>query len=206
MAAAVSHWRRRRSSLCAALVVVGAVIVAFFGVSPCNALLLSEEAEEDNKSLVSRIAFGSCANQSAPQPIWDAIIDFNPHVFIWLGDNIYGDIRRPFRLFGKQRTIGPWKNVPRFIPSSEHEMQSRYLLAKNSPGYSRLRLSTKVIGTWDDHDYGLNDAGKEFSAKITNQRLLLDFLDEPQDSPRRKQAGVYASYTFGPRGRQVKVP
>ncbi|XP_071923846.1 uncharacterized protein [Coffea arabica] len=205
MAAAVSHWRRRRSSLCAALVVVGAVIVAFFGVSPCNALLLSEEAEEDNKSLVSRIAFGSCANQSAPQPIWDAIIDFNPHVFIWLGDNIYGDIRRPFRLFGKQRTIGPWKNVPRFIPSSEHEMQSRYLLAKNSPGYSRLRLSTKVIGTWDDHDYGLNDAGKEFSAKITNQRLLLDFLDEPQDSPRRKQAGVYASYTFGPRGRQVKV-
>ncbi|XP_027148041.1 uncharacterized protein LOC113748703 isoform X4 [Coffea eugenioides] len=205
MAAAVSHWRRRRSSLCAALVVVGAVIVAFFGVSPCNALLLSEEAEEDNKSLVSRIAFGSCANQSAPQPIWDAIIDFNPHVFIWLGDNIYGDIRRPFRLFGKQRTIGPWKNVPRFIPSSEHEMQSRYLLAKNSPGYSRLRLNTKVIGTWDDHDYGLNDAGKEFSAKITNQRLLLDFLDEPQDSPRRKQAGVYASYTFGPRGRQVKV-
>lgn len=62
-----------------------------------------------------------------------------------------------------------------------------------------------MIGTWDDHDYGLNDAGKEFAAKITNQRLLLDFLDEPQHSPRRKQAGVYASYTFGPVGRQVKI-
>lgn len=42
----------------------------------------------------------------------------------------------------------------------------------------------QVIGTWDDHDYGLNDAGKEFSRKVNNQRLLLNFLDEPQDSPR----------------------
>ncbi|KAK2988156.1 hypothetical protein RJ640_020638, partial [Escallonia rubra] len=154
---------------------------------------------------VSRIAFGSCANQSAPQPIWDAIIKFNPQVFIWLGDNIYGDIKRPFSLFGKQRTIGPWKNVPRFAPSSEHEMQSKYVEAKTNPGYSRLKDKAKVIGTWDDHDYGLNDAGKEFGGKITNQRLLLDFLDEPQDSPRRKQAGVYTSYTYGPVGRQVKV-
>lgn len=235
--------------------------------------------------------------------IWNSIVDFNPDVFIWLGDNIYGDIRRPFRVFGKERTVGPWKNVPRFSPSSEDEMKSRYLMAKNNPGYSTLRRTAKVlgtspqrdgsfhfffyffflnlkyllsdlcilpilplplillwlpnhqlqvIGTWDDHDYGLNDAGKEFSAKVTYQRLLLDFLDEPQDSPRfgfphsslsatvtfiylrtshscltscrmlpllpnflpllilthcdrRKQAGVYTSYTFGPMGRQVKV-
>ncbi|XP_010664046.1 uncharacterized protein LOC100249580 isoform X2 [Vitis vinifera] len=155
--------------------------------------------------LVSRIAFGSCANQSAPQPIWNAIIDFDPQIFIWLGDNIYGDVRRPFKLFGKERTIGPWKNVPRFIPSSEREMQSRYKKTKTNPGYSRLLENTKVIGTWDDHDYGLNDAGKEFNGKITSQRLLLDFLDEPQDSPRRKQAGVYTSYTFGPVDRQIKV-
>ncbi|KAK4351738.1 hypothetical protein RND71_027256 [Anisodus tanguticus] len=155
--------------------------------------------------LVSRIAFGSCANQSAPQPIWDAIIGFDPQVFIWMGDNIYGDIRRPFKLFGKERTIGPWKNVPRFYPSSEHEMKSRYQKAKTIPGYSTLTRRTKVIGTWDDHDYGLNDAGKEFKSKITNQRLLLDFLDEPLESTRRKQAGVYASYIFGPVGKHVKV-
>ncbi|XP_057503377.1 uncharacterized protein LOC130786932 [Actinidia eriantha] len=155
--------------------------------------------------LVYRIAFGSCANQSAPQPIWNAITDFDPQIFIWMGDNIYGDIRRPMKLFGKERTIGPWKNVPRFIPSSEHEMQVRYDKAKSNYGYSHLRENAKVIGTWDDHDYGLNDAGKEFGGKVTSQRLLLDFLDEPQDSSRRKQAGVYASYTFGPVGRQVKV-
>ncbi|XP_038702706.1 uncharacterized protein LOC119999293 isoform X1 [Tripterygium wilfordii] len=154
---------------------------------------------------ITRIAFGSCANQSAPQYIWDAINNFDPQLFIWMGDNIYGDTKRPFRLFGKERTIGPWKNVPRFVPSSEIEMESKYEKAKTNPGYSRLRKNAKVIGTWDDHDYGLNDAGKEFVHKITNQRLLLDFLDEPSDSPRRKQEGVYASYTFGPVGKQIKV-
>ncbi|AQK72215.1 Calcineurin-like metallo-phosphoesterase superfamily protein [Zea mays] len=34
---------------------------------------------------------------------------------------------------------------------------------------------------------------------------MLDFLDEPEDSKRRKQAGVYASYMFGPEGKRVKV-
>lgn len=51
----------------------------------------------------------------------------------------------------------------------------------------------QVIGTWDDHDYGLNDAGKEFSEKVTNQMLLLDFLDEPQDSPRLVNNFLYCS-------------
>ncbi|KAG0467296.1 hypothetical protein HPP92_018260 [Vanilla planifolia] len=155
-------------------------------------------------AVVSRLAFGSCANQSARQPIWDAIVEFDPQVFIWLGDNIYGDNRRPLRLFGVEATIGPWKNTPRFFPSTEVELRRRYQLAKSQPGYGRLRQRTRVIGTWDDHDYGLNDAGKEFGGKNISQRLLLDFLDEPEDSPRRKQAGVYASYVFGPHGQQVK--
>ncbi|GKU98227.1 hypothetical protein SLEP1_g11259 [Rubroshorea leprosula] len=162
----------------------------------------SSNSEHD---LVFRIAFGSCSNQSAPQPIWDAINKFDPQVFIWLGDNIYGDNRLPFRIFGKERTIGPWKNVRMFVPSSPQEMLSRYNKAKANPDYSRLRANAKVIGTWDDHDYGLNDAGKEFTEKVANQKLLLDFLDEPQDSPRREQAGVYVSYTFGSLGKQVKI-
>ncbi|KAG7971314.1 hypothetical protein I3843_07G127900 [Carya illinoinensis] len=176
------------------LMIIGAVVA-----------VASSGSQRKEDLLVSRIAFGSCSDQSDPQPIWDAIIKYDPQVFIWLGDNIYGDNKRPFKLFGKERTIGPWKNAPRFVPNSRQEMELRFKKAKTNPGYSRLREKTKIIGTWDDHDYGLNDAGKEFSAKISNQELLLDFLEEPQDSPRRKQAGVYASYTFGPLGRQIKV-
>ncbi|CAK7345939.1 unnamed protein product [Dovyalis caffra] len=187
-----------------------AVVVGVVGLVAIDTEGGAAEGEGEGKGkvvepLITRIAFGSCANQSSPQPIWNAIIDFDPQVFIWLGDNVYGDIRRPFKLFGKERTIGPWKNAPRFIPSSPQELESRYQKAKINPGYARLRHTAQVIGTWDDHDYGLNDAGKEFGGKITNQKLLLDFLDEPQHSPRRKQEGVYASYMFGPMGRQIKV-
>lgn len=80
------------------------------------------------------------------QPIWDAIIKFDPQVFIWMGDNIYGDIKRPSKMFGKERTIGPWKNVPRFVPTSQYEMNFKYHIIKNHPAYSRLRhnLNTKV--------------------------------------------------------------
>lgn len=169
----------------------------------CFSFLSTATAEDS--PIITRIAFGSCANQSAPQPIWEAINKYDPQVFIWLGDNIYGDIRKPNRLFGKERTIGPWRNSPRFVPSSEEEMKVRYAKAKANPGYSRLLRNARVIGTWDDHDYGLNDAGKEFDRKAINQRLMLDFLDEPLDSPRRRQAGVYASYTFGPSNKRVKV-
>lgn len=55
----------------------------------------------------------------------------------------------------------------------------------------------QVIGTWDDHDYGLNDAGKEFSGKDATQRLLLDFLDEPEDSARWVlQMGLWSYFTW----------
>jgi len=79
------------------------------------------------------------------QPIWDAVVDFRPQIFIWLGDNIYGDSKRPFKIFGRERTIGPWKNVPRFVPSSEQEMKARYEKAKSSPGYVRLHQNAKVF-------------------------------------------------------------
>ncbi|KAG4953180.1 hypothetical protein JHK87_038774 [Glycine soja] len=179
------------------------VLIGMVGVTVVT--VTGSDSHEKQEQVVSRIAFGSCSNQSAPQPIWDAVVDFHPQIFIWLGDNIYGDFKRPFKIFGQERTVGPWKNVPRFVPSSEQEMKAGYEKAKSNPGYARLQQNAKVIGTWDDHDYGLNDAGKEFHGKITNQKLLLDFLDEPQDSPRRKQAGVYASYTYGPVGRDIKI-
>ncbi|XP_020526400.1 uncharacterized protein LOC18439636 isoform X2 [Amborella trichopoda] len=99
----------------------------------------------DEETAISRIAFGSCANQSAPQPIWDGIINFKPQLFIWMGDNIYGDNKRPFKLIGKERTVGPWKNVPRFYPASEQELVSRYNKAKTNPGYSLLRERTRVL-------------------------------------------------------------
>ena len=48
-------------------------------------------ARADDKLVLSRIAFGSCAWQDKPQPIWDAVVGVKPDIYLSLGDNIYGD-------------------------------------------------------------------------------------------------------------------
>ena len=42
-------------------------------------------------STVSRIAFGSCLKQDRPQPVWDAVLEADPDLFVFLGDNVYAD-------------------------------------------------------------------------------------------------------------------
>ena len=39
-----------------------------------------------------KIAFGSCLDQEDPQPIWNSIKKENINSFVFLGDNVYGDV------------------------------------------------------------------------------------------------------------------
>ena len=63
----------------------------------CALLLAFASSEAESKWLplpegeIQRIAFGSCAKQWQPQPIWQAVIAADPDVFLFLGDAIYGD-------------------------------------------------------------------------------------------------------------------
>jgi len=127
------------------------------------------------------IAFGSCNRQNLPQVIWPAINQNNPDVWVWLGDNIYGD--------SQEMSV----------------LKQKYDMVLQEPGYNQLKANAKIIGTWDDHDYGLNDGGKEFKQREQSQQLFWDFIGEPANSPRRQQQGVYSSHTYGPEGKQVKV-
>ena len=130
---------------------------------------------------VSRIAFGSCSDEDRPQPLWQHVVADDPDVWVWLGDNIYGDT------------------------TDMAVMRQKYARQKSHPSYQALLGTAAVIGTWDDHDYGLNDGGKEFRARRESQQAMLDFFDVPAASPRRARAGVYESYVYGTPGRQVKV-
>jgi len=130
---------------------------------------------------LSRIAFGSCNKADKPQPLWQAILQSAPQLWIWTGDIIYA-------------------NTEDMVL-----MQQKYAQQKTQPAYQRLLATCPVIGVWDDHDYGHNNAGKEYPAKQRSQQLLLDFLDEPPDSPRRRQRGVYSRYIYGPPGQQIKI-
>lgn len=130
---------------------------------------------------ISELAFGSCNRQDLPQPLWQVINQNNPDVWVWLGDNIYGD------------------------SDTMAVLQRKYNMVLQEPGYQQLQKKTKIIGVWDDHDYGKNDAGKEYEMKEESEQLFWDFIGEPANSPRRQQEGVYSAHTYGPEGKQVKV-
>ena len=42
------------------------------------------------EAVLTRIAFGSCADEEKPQPIWDAVLAYRPELFLFTGDNVYG--------------------------------------------------------------------------------------------------------------------
>ncbi|MGF1448559.1 MAG: alkaline phosphatase D family protein [Opitutales bacterium] len=136
---------------------------------------------EDFQKPLEVIAFGSCNDEDKPQDYWPSIAAVEPDVWIWMGDNIYGDSRQAEVIEGKytrQFEAGP---------------------------YVRFREAVPIIGTWDDHDFGENDAGSWYPLRATTQQLALDFLEEPAGTVRRQQGGLYTAYRFGPEGRQVQV-
>ncbi|KDO27295.1 hypothetical protein SPRG_07545 [Saprolegnia parasitica CBS 223.65] len=146
---------------------------------------------------LARVVFGSCNNQAEKQPLWPAIAAQKPDLFVWLGDNIYGD----YRVVDASSFLPPF---PLFRDAPPAMLAEKYAKQLAQPEYAALRASTPIIGTWDDHDYGRNDGSKVYPFRKESQALFLDFLNEPKDSPRRQQEGVYASYTYGSGDRAVK--
>lgn len=129
-----------------------------------------------------RIAFGSCLHQDKPQPVWDGVLASEPELFVFLGDNIYGDSDDPAVLAAK------------------------YAQLAAQPGFRRLRERCAILAIWDDHDYGRNDAGAEYPAREASRELFLDFWQEPAASPRRHQRdGIYTAQMIGPPGRRVQL-
>jgi alkaline phosphatase D len=154
---------------------------ALLGAAASGLLASSPARGADASPALTRIAFGSCAKQSKDQPIWDAVLATKPELFVFLGDNIYGDTR------------------------DMNELRAKYAQLAAKPGFQRLRASTPLLATWDDHDFGEDDAGADYPMKEESRRIFLEFWGEPRDSARWTRDGIYASKLFGPPERRVQV-
>ena len=108
--------------------------------------------------LITRIAFGSCADQNKPCPIWSTIATQKPDVLLLLGDTIYADLEG-----GKLADPEPEKIAHCYAELNKVE------------AFAALKSSIPILATWDDHDYGKNDAGVEWKHKEFSQKVLLDF-------------------------------
>ncbi|WP_144392918.1 alkaline phosphatase D family protein [Pleionea sediminis] len=114
------------------------------------------------------IGFGSCAYQDRVQPIWATIMQHNPDLFVLMGDNVYID------------------------STDEQDMKNAYQELAQKEHFQQFRNQVPIIATWDDHDYGINDGGKNFSAKHKAKQAFIEFFDYPEISQlKSKSQGIY---------------
>jgi alkaline phosphatase D len=152
---------------------------ALLGLLPFLATGCATRSVENTPPL-TRIAFGSCINTQSHSML-DRTLTLPFDLFILLGDNIYADT------------------------TNMAVMAAKYRVRKESSFFQALRRKAPVLATWDDHDFGANDAGATYPMKRESQQLFLDFMDEPPDSPKRRREGIYDARVFGPSGRRTQV-
>jgi len=116
-----------------------------------------------------------------PNNLWSPILSHQPDLFIWGGDIIYSDT------------------------DNMGFMKTNYDRMKQNEAYKDFNAQVAVEGTWDDHDYGLNDGGMHYPKKDSVQQIFLDFFDVPKDDPRRKQEGVYYTKEYPIDGTSINI-
>ena len=115
--------------------------------------------------------------------MWDWIAAENSDLILYIGDNVYGDVR----------------SNDAALP----ELKAAYMRLAASQPFARARAMAPVLTTWDDHDYGLNDAGGDYRLK-TQSEALFEYVWDIKDE-RRGRPGVYGSWIIGDEGKRVQV-
>ncbi len=140
-----------------------------------------ERKKESVKSSITKIAFGSCGRLTDSLEVFNLVVKHKPDLFIFLGDNIYGDtedmnlLKKKYQQLNKKRT------------------------------YQNLKKNVDIISIWDDHDYGVNDVGRHYSKKEESKEIFLNFFNEPKDSDRWKHKGIYTSYMKEINGKKLQI-
>ncbi len=142
----------------------------FNKIKPSIAILFAVIASSAFATQNLTIGFGSCASQERAQPIWTTIAAHQPDLFILTGDNVYID------------------------SPEQADMQRAYQQFADIAEFKQFRNHTPIIGTWDDHDYGENDAGRSFQSKHLAKQAFIDFFDYPEvNALRGNDQGIYHS-------------
>lgn len=133
-------------------------------------------------ALLEKIAVGSCFKvQGDMSQTMNRLTQSQPDLVMWLGDNIYADT------------------------TNMNVMQSKYDAKKQNTDYQRfLEANIPVLATWDDHDFGANNAGNNYSKREESQQQFLRHFDIPSDDIRyNQQDGIYSAIVQGPANKQV---
>lgn len=135
----------------------------------------------DDPRTITRVAIIGCHQQPHPAPALERYVAAKPDVVLWVGDNVYADT----------------ENDPSHI-------ERCYRVLENKPGFKELRDRSTFLAVWDDHDYGMNDDGKNYALKAQSHAIFRRFWRHEDRIP-ADRPGVYHAQIFGPPGKRLQV-
>jgi len=185
----IPHPVRRPGSVMSGL--LAAVAIAIAGCS-CVAQAQPTQAPTEQQRAVSaplpspataltRVAFGSCLNQTKPQPILAAVIAANPDLMVMTGDNVYGSTN--------DDTLEP--------------LAAAYAGQAANAEFRAARERLPMLAIWDDHDFGRNDGGGDYALKARAADMFDAFWGPLPDRP--ASGSLYHARSYGPPGRRVQI-
>jgi alkaline phosphatase D len=129
-----------------------------------------------------RVAIGACLRYAPGGPALADIVEHDPDLMLWLGDNIYADTE------------------------DMAVMRAIYDQLGANPRFRALAAATEMMAVWDDHDMGANNVNVTWPHRDAARREFLRFWGASPDDPRWDQpGGVYSARTFGEGERTVQV-
>lgn len=88
--------------------------------------------------------------------IWHYLIETDPDVIFFVGDNVYVDM--PFPVLS---VPGIWE---------------KYVATRHKFSFFKNKKLIPVVSTWDDHDYGLDNANRHFPLKDATTDIFQTFF------------------------------
>ncbi len=126
------------------------------------------------------LGFGSCAGDWGTDPtqgIFLQVAAQDPDLFLWLGDNVYYDFRQK-----------EWE--------SPMAMENRWRVQRALPALGPLLAGRSNLATWDDHDYGPDNADGSYPLRLDSLRLFDSYWANPSAGGAGED-GVYFSMVYG---------
>jgi alkaline phosphatase D len=141
-------------------------------------------------AVLTRILIGSCLDEEkGPSAALMSVASEQADLFLMVGDNVYGD--RDGRGYVNNQ-------------ADLEELRESFADLAAREDFQKVRASVPMMVSWDDHDYGANDSGKEFPFRGLAERVHEVFWGLEGDDV-GYWPGTYYARSFGPEGQRTQV-
>ncbi len=136
-----------------------------------------------------RLAFASCMNDHTPQgDIWRQMLALRPDVVFLIGDNVYADRYIKGIKYGTKTQQ---------VVATPAELWRRNVETRNYIELFKSDELVPVVATWDDHDFGINNGGRDYPYKKEALATFNAFFaSQPSAHYQRAGLGTAAMFTM----------